>query len=858
MTHGRKKIQNNLMRKALAVLVCVTSLCLEAWDQELLPEDRGAVGLSQSLRKLTTTARVLYVAAHPDDEDAATITWLARAWGAHVVLVSLTRGEAGANLVSNDFFDRLGALRTAEFLRAAQYYGVAGVRFTRFIDFGYSKSLEETFRNWNREELLRDLVRIVREEQPHILISRFQGSLRDGHGNHQAAGVLAQQAFEAAADASRFPEQLSAGLKPWRAQKLYIGGWRENENWTLRVDSGVYDPLLGRTYAQLAREGYRQHRSQGAGAVIQPPGSVYSYYKLVASDGPIPSREEHFFDGLRLGVAISEYNEHLRRALQEFRADEAWRVAPHLARALQVVRAARLELNSKDQEIKERQLQQALAQAVGVQFSALVDPAEKPSGPLALFQAWQTLRYATPGQRFSVTCSFWALGAQLRGFEFLGDQAQVRPLGNNRFEVTIADVAKPTVAYWFRPDIRQNFYTLAEEKQFGQPLPPAPLRVRATYLVEGVEVAVEREVEITSLDSLGLQVRRPLAIAPPVSVHLNASSGYLPRAFTDYSLPVTVRNHFQGGVRGQLQIQAPDGWRAEPNVADFAMEKEGEEQRLVFHLKPPLKLREGNYRVHATATFSGRQYKESFIAVSQPELVPVFLSSPAVHTIRVVDVAVAPRLRVGYIPGTGDDVPEAMRQLGVEPEILDATQLATADLSRYHTLVLGIRAYAARKDLRTHNQRLLDYVFQGGVLVVQYNTQEYDNNYGPYPYSMTARAEEVSEEDSPVEILDPAHPVFQEPNRITLRDFDGWIEQRGSKFFTTWDARWKPLVSMHDTGQPPQRGIWLVARHGKGLYIYCALAWYRQLPFAVPGAARLFANLISLGAPTASWRARER
>ena len=241
----------------------------------------------------------------------------------------------------------------------------------------------------------------------------------------------------------------------------------------------------------------------------------------------------------------------------------------------------------------------------------------------------------------------------------------------------------------------------------------------------------------------------------------------------------------------------------------------------------------------------GREYRSDFRPHTYTGLDTLYMTRPARHTIRRVDVKTAPGLRVGYVAGTGDDVPETLDQLGVPYELLDSSALATGDLSKYSTILLGIRAYAARSDVKTYNQRLLDYVAEGGVLVVQYNTPEYDNNYGPFPYTMGRNPEEVSEENAPVTMLDPADHMFQSPNRITAADFDGWVEQRGSKFFTTWDPRWKPLIETHDTGQSPQKGAWLVARHGKGLYVYCGLAWYRQLPFAVPGAVRIFANLIS-------------
>ncbi len=838
--------------RAAIITLAVASMCAA----QPLTEDTGAAGLGQTLRKLKQNVRVLHIAAHPDDEDAATLTWLARGEGAHVVLLSLNRGEAGANLVSSDFFDRLGALRTVEFLRACDYYGAAGLRFTRLIDYGYSKNVAETFRNWKREEALGEVVRIIREEQPHVILSRFQGTPRDGHGNHEAAGILARKAFDAAGDAFRFPQQIAAGFKPWQPLKYYVSNRRENDGNTVRVDSGIYDPALGKTYAQMGRLGYRQHRSQGAGGPIPLPGPSLGYYKLGASRVGMAESEKGFFERLDTGLGQWPRVEAAIRALTEVPATMPERLAPLLAGALEAVRAAGPP--SRDLQIKERQLLLALDQALGIHFDALVDPDQPVAGPAAGFRAWESFTHAIPGQRFTVTASFTAGVGQVNP-ERIQITAppgwSVEPLPNNRFAIRVAGNAPATAAYWSRASVRETTYDISDEKWFGLPLTPPPLRARAFYRIHGVEASVEREVQTSLIDPLGLQYRRVLAVAPAISLRV-AEGGYLPLSLRSYPLTVVARNHSRGPVNGRLRLDLPAGWSSRPDAAGFAIEKENEESAFEFELQPPAGVKPGAYAVRAVAEVGGRQWSATFQTVTQPGLEAVHLSGPARHEIQALDVRVAPGLRTAYITGTGDGVPEAMRQLGAAPEILDSGFLAAGDLSRFHTIVLGIRAYAVRRDVKAYNARLLEYVNRGGVLIVQYNTQEYDNNFGPYPYSMTMRAEEVSEEDAPVTILDPTNTVFHFPNRISAADFAGWVEQRGSKFFTTWDERWKPLVETHDTGQSPQKGVWLAARYGKGLYIYCALAWYRQLPFAVPGAGRIFANLISLGDPEAPWRAR--
>ncbi len=826
----------------LAALALCAALPLAARDP--LPEDRGAAGLWQSLKRLQTNARVMHITAHPDDEDGGMLTLLSRGQGVDVTLASLTRGEAGANLVTGDFFDALGALRTVEVLRAAEYYGVR-LRFTRFIDFGFSKNLAETFRNWDREQVLGDLVRLIRMEKPHVLIARWQGTPRDGHGNHEAAGVLAQLAFEAAGDPARFP-----GLPPWQPLKLYSDNRRENEPWTIRLDSGVYDPVLGRSYAQIAREGLRQQRTQGAGSAIARPGPSVTYYKLLASKVGMAEKESSFLE--RLEVAPSaEFAKPVDAAVKAFSLAHPEACAPHLAEALRVAR--RLGLSEKAQ-----QAETALAQSLGLEAEALVDPDQPPEGPFAAFRPYETFALATPGQTFHVTVTFYQRGrgdAELRGVELAAPYGwTVTRTGPGKFRVEVSTNALPTKAHWRRQSVRENLYRIEPPAWFGRPLPPPPLMARITYVAHGVDAVLEREVETSFIDRLGVQHRRALAVGPAISVKMPAPFGALPLGRREYSLTVSVRNHRYGEAQGTLRLALPEGWRSDPAMAPFRFEKQGEETSVTFRLIPAATAAEGDHLVEAVATVDGREYRSTFTPITQPGLETAYLMEPAVQYVRAVDAKVAPGVRVGYVMGTGDEVPEGLRQLGVPVDLLDAAAVASGDLSRYPAIWLGIRAYAARPELKTHNARLLEYVKNGGVLVVQYNTQEYDHNYGPYPYSMTMRAEEVSEENAPVEILDPDDPVFRWPNRITVRDFDDWIEQRGSKFWTTWDQRYKPLLSTHDQGQAPQRGGWLVAPYGKGLYIYCAYAWYRQLPFAVPGAVRLVANLVSLGAADAPWR----
>jgi LmbE family N-acetylglucosaminyl deacetylase len=850
-----------LRNRACVVAASLLILGATVFGQEPLAQDRGAAGLFQSLKRLETTVRVMQITAHPDDEDGGTLTWLSRGRGVEVTLASITRGESGANLVTGDFFDWLGALRTLELRRAAQHYG-AHIRFTRFTDFGYSKTLEETLGNWDRDEVVRDLVRIIRTEKPHVILSRFRGSTRDGHGHHQAAGLLAREAAAAAGDAGRFPEMAQQGLEPWKPLKFYVNNYRENEDWTVAVDAGKYDPVLGETYAQMARRGLRYQRSQGAGSAIAAPGPALRHYKLIASEVGMAEKETDFLDRIpaeKISIdAYPELADPIREARRLYSPGDPSQSAPALAKALAAVRGLRRGDDSNDLVIKERQILTALEQALGITFEVLVEPEDPPEGRFSSFMPYRTLSVAVPGQVFHVKTDFYAAegaGVKLDGIKIVApDGWEVERVEENRFRITVPKNAAPTRAHWSRSSVWNPAYRILDDELFGQPLPPPPLKAQAEYLIAGIKAATEETAVTSFVDSTGVQRRRNLVVGPAISVSMPTEAGVLPAGRQEYSLTTQVRNNAARVIEGTLRLNLPAGWKSEPASAVFAFQREGEQQETSFRVLAPGNLAPQDYPVEAVAVYEDTESRSSFERISYPGLEAAYLSHPARHTVRVVDVEVVPNLRIGYATGTGDDVPAAIQQLGGELEFLDTAALASGDLAGYDAILLGIRAYAAREDVKIHNQRLLDYVEQGGVLVVQYNTPEFDNNFGPYPYKMTRRPEEVSEQDSPVEILDPSDPVFTTPNKITLADFDGWVEQRGSKFMVEWDERYKPLLSTHDTGQDPQPGGWLVAHHGKGLYVYCAYAWYRQLPYAVPGAVRIFANLISLGAKDAAWR----
>ena len=825
--------------------------CLGAFGQDVLPQDQGIGGLAQKLRQLASPYRVLHIVAHPDDEDGPTLTYLSRGLGAEVVIASITRGESGANLVTGDFFDALGVLRTLEFRKSAQYYGT-DLRFTRFADFGYSKTLEETLSNWDRDEVTRDLVAIIREVRPHVVLSRFQGGPPDGHGHHQAAGLLAREAHQAAGDPSRYPD---AG-QPWQPLKLYANNRRDGQDWTVAIDSGAYDPVLGTTYAEMARSGLRFQRSQGAGSAIAEPGPSVRRYKLLESAVGLAEREESIFDRIEaeLPRGVAEAVAAAAQRLGPDRPPDA--CVPDLLRGHSAVRAARRASDSASLARRESLFEVAVAQALGLRLAVLVEP-DQTAGRSSSFLPFETVNIATPGQTVEVTARLFAAGDLPEGIACRVDAPagwEVEALDGLRFRVTVPEDAQHSAVPWRRASVWDLSYDDTAQEHWSRALPRSPLRVSCSYRVNGTQLHLSAAAQASYIDAERIQRRRELAVGPAVAVEFATDAGVIVAGSGAYRLAVSLRSNASAPVDGHLQLGLPPGWSAAESKKRFAFRRAGEIAEIDFSIRPAPDAAPGTYEIRAEAQYNGRTSAVSFRRVLYPGLETAYLSRPARHEARVVDVATVPRLHVGYIVGTGDAVPEAIRQLSARVTMLGAAELASGDLSRYDAIFAGIRAYAVREDLKAHNARLLEYVESGGVAVVQYNTPEFDQNFGPFPYKMTRRPEEVSEEDSPVTILRPGDPVFTWPNRITEDDFHGWVEQRGSKFLAEWDERYVPLLETHDTGQEPQRGGWLVARHGKGLYVYCAYAWYRQLPYAVPGAVRIFANLLALGAPDAPWR----
>lgn len=846
-----------------------------------LPEERGTAGTLSALRRLPVYARVLQITAHPDDESAATLTWLSRGFHARTALYSLTRGEGGQNVLGNEKYEELGLLRTGELLAACKYYGTE-LYFGRAVDFGFSKSAEETLSKWGRRETLEDMVRFIRRWRPTIVISRFRGSPADGHGHHQAAGLLVREAFRAAADPSVLPGQ-TGGPGVWQVKKLYVSG--TPSDWSVQVPVGDYDPVLGRSYREIALEGYSRHRSQGTGAAYAQPGRSFEYFKLLEPPANQSGKEEGFFDSIDTSLAgiialagpesaaaaflqkdLSAVQQSALEALRIFRAEAPEDSAPAVAAGIARLRDALGKLERSSLSPSTRAL------LAGALQTKLEDFEEALSAVLGIQVTASTQDYTgIPGETVPVNIQFHNRGSepvslktvrlQAPGKISAGEHAspiEVRPgdTATRGYSVTLSDDAAVTEPFWHlgrRTAARYETRQTADEfAAFGSP----EILVETVYGYQRVEVPVRAEVRAQAGDPLRGSDFVSFQVVPAVSVLLTPAVLVAPAGpgARDCTFRVSLVSNSKAEARGTLQLLSEAGWRVTPAHADFRLSRKGENFTSTFAVTIPPGTKPGNYRIEAVASVGNRQFRRGYHTISYPENWTRHSYVSADSEVRYFDLQMASHLRVGYVPGAGDEVPAALEQLGITVQTLAASDLAFGDLSRFDAIVTGIRAYNVNEDLRAHNGRLLDYVAQGGTLIVQY-VRPMERpvpgagspfTFGPYPMSVSD-SDRITVEDSPVSILDPENPIFSRPNRITQADFEGWVQERGLYFMKTWDPRYQAVIAGHDPGEEAKAGGMLYARYGKGQYVYSAYSWFRQLPAGVPGAFRIFVNLLSLG-----------
>jgi LmbE family N-acetylglucosaminyl deacetylase len=888
----------HLKRASFAIVVSVVLAALPSAQLRVRPIDLedGAVAFGLILRQLNSTAVFMQATAHPDDENNALHVYLNRGQGARTVLATATRGDGGQNEIGPELYDPLAVLRTEE-LEAMHRFDASEQYFTRAIDFGYSFSIEETMEKWGRDEVLADYVRLIRMTRPDVVLGMNPTGTAGGL-HHQASGLLSREAFKAAGDPSRYPEQIREGLMPWQPRKYYYpaggpGGGRGQGAQTAAAgplplgalkaaafDVSGFDALLGRTYVEIGTEERGMHKSQAMAQLLAlPSGRTQQRYLLMDSfvpAGAAVAEEPSFFHdidttvpglaSLSNGTAPAALVSGLRTiadqvsaAQKQFDLSGPFAAAPSIVAGLNAVRALRQQLATMGLTVdarfnldarlktKEDQFTEAALLAHGLRVEVLSDD--------GLVVPGQDVRVSISigGRGRPITVSSVALNGFSTPAKCSTGPLDVGAVYRCEAATQVPPNARVTKPYW-KPLPNAARYEFEPDAPFGLPFRPTPFTASFTLTTGGVDLRFERPVqfryegqklegekrtELTVVPRLALRVTPPIAIVP---------AGRGATAAVNREVRVTVANHGKGVTTGEVRMGAPSGWTASPPVQSVNFTREDEAQTVRFVLRPAAKTPLGQYIVKSIASTGTQNFDTGFLTVEYPHIRRRQLEIPAAVAVKVMDVRLAPSLSIGYVMGTGDEIPAALRGLGASVQLLDADELAWGDLSGYDAIFIGVRAYDSREDLRANNTRVLDYAAAGGTVVVQYNRGNTWTQYAPFPARFSNTR--VSDENGQVQVLASDDPIFHYPNEIGEATWRNWVQERGTYFIVPEDQRYVDLIQIHEPFEHNvgwKKGALVTANVGKGRWVFVGLGLWRQVAAGTDGAFTLLANLASRG-----------
>ena len=888
-----------------AAPVAVRVLAQNRMSFPLVAQKSGHPALGLALRKLNVSGTFMQTAAHPDDEHNALYALFTHGKGLRSIDVQMTRGDGGQNEIGPELFRDMAVLRTSELLAAHRLDG-AEQYFTRAIDFGYSFDPQEVIRKWGRQEIVGDLVRLIRTFRPDVLLTmNIQG--RGGDRAHEATTLLTREAYHAAGDAARYPEQIREGLRPWQPEKLYFtGGFGGGRGTPARpatpavkltpVNTAMYDPLLGRTYAEIGSDARSNHKCQGMGGMPALPGGMGGRgrgpagYQLIETTipGEMEKQETSLFDGVDTRLAalarfagpnppegltrgLAAIADDAVRAQRAFDAgDDAGTAAPVEAglAALRLLRsrlgslglsdAARYEIDGR-LGVKERDYEDAVLAAHGVTFDAVADDGLVTRGQPVKLSILAVNRGASEVDVTDVA---------IAGFD-APEHCAAGSVKKDGVYTCTAEAHVPKAArlttpyftdeYWKKP-ANPAIDIFEPDVPMGLPFRPTPFRVTFHVKAGSAEVTREVPVQFRYIKDIYLGDKRmEVNVVPAFSVRTTPALAVIPAAGGASGRPVepevhiTVTNGMKGAAQAMIALELPPGWKVNPASAPIGFTHEDESISVRFEITAPAPVKTGRYTLLAAVTSAAtgsERFTNGYQEIEYPHVERRQVIEPAETALKVIDVKTTPNLNVGYIVGAGDQVPAAIEQLGAKVAYIDQDELAWGDLSKHDVIVTGVRAYERRGDLRAYNRRLLDYVERGGTVIVQYNKMEFNQaQYGPYQARVSGNR--VSDETVPVKVLTPDDPVFNYPNKTGPATWAGWVQERGLYFLGEKDDRYVDLVAMTDSfpdNPGEKRGAFVETRFGKGRWIYLGLGLWRQLPAGTDGAYQLLANLLSLGA----------
>jgi LmbE family N-acetylglucosaminyl deacetylase len=825
--------------RLLFLLACLTILYPSEAQYQNQP---SASEIKLKIKKLNFLGSVLYVAAHPDDENTRAIAYLANDRLASTAYLSMTRGDGGQNLIGSEIRDLLGLIRTQELLSARRIDGGQQF-FTRANDFGFSKTAKETFEIWNKQEILSDVVRVMRQFQPDVILTRFPPDERAGHGHHTASAILAQEAFDITNDPNQYPDQVKQ-FGTWQAKRLYTntGRWwnqtiNEKTPGILTMNVGTYNTLLGKSYSEIAAESRTQHKSQGFGSPGRR-GDALEFFEYVKGE----KTTSDVFDGINTNWSRVKGAEKIQPLVEKLLSDYKEENPSASVAALLTIRKEITTLSpSIWRERKLQEVNQLLQDCAGLFVEVGADNF-----------------YVSPGQPLTTTFEIInrsGADISLQSIQSTSvdwDSTVNTSLKNNiplnfKSKRKLTENVVYSGPYWLKERHSLGLFSFADKNLIGKPESDPSAIFHFNFKINGENLSVAAPLVYKWTDPVKGELSRPFEIVPPVLVNLDKPV-YLFANDQPQAVSVLLKSSSSETVSGNLLLELPNGWRAEPAINPFELKKRGEEKTVRITVYPGKE--EIKSTVHAVAEVNGKKYDYSLQTIQYDHIPTQTLLPKAEEELLKLNLK-KEGTTIGYIRGAGDEVPAALRNMGYEVWEMKNEEITVNNLKKVDAIVLGIRALNTNERIRFIMPDLLNYVKEGGTLIVQYNTSndlEIDKDkISPYP--LTLSRDRVTEENSEVRILKPDHPALNVPNKITNKDFEGWVQERGLYYPNVWDEKFEALLSMNDAGEPARNGSLLVAQYGEGHYVYTGLSFFRELPEGVTGAYKLFANLVSLRKP---------
>lgn len=817
----------------LLLFILLFSLTISAQPAKTL----DAAQLELAVKKLNVLGSVLYIAAHPDDENTAALAYFESGRLLRAGYCAMNRGSGGQNLIGNEQADELGLIRTQELLAARRIDG-AEQFFTRAIDFGYSKNPEETFKIWDKQTILSDVVWIIRKFRPDVIITRFPDTGEGGHGHHTASAILAEEAFKLAGDPNSFPEQLKY-VKTWQPKRLYWNAWpqllerkKEDLSKVLKIDLGSYNSLLGKSYTEIAAESRSMHKSQGFG-VSAVRGEQWNYFKYVEGN----SAGNDLFEGIDLSWNRVKGSERVSSILKEVEMEYD---PDNPSASLPKLLTAYSELDKLNDDywvpLKKKELLSVIQSAAGIWLDADADDYSFTPGDSAKITAGIVNRSGFPFKLTDISVSYKSR------LDPINQTLEQNKYLKSDVAVILPEDVPYTQPYWLAKPHGKGTYNVDDQQMIGKPENDSPMKVSFNLTYNGTNITLSAPVQYHWTDPVHGEEYRPIVVTPPVSVNLSDKL-YLFPDNKSKKIDVNLKSN-RKDADGKLSLEIPDGWKVEPKEFSYSFRHKGDEGNFTFNVVPPAAPTETTLK--AVAFEEGREISRGSITINYPHIPIQTIFPPAEAKLIRMDIKKIVD-NIGYVMGSGDMIPEYLQQLGYNVKVLSDTDIDTMELAKFDAIVMGVRAYNTRERLSVSQPRLMNYVKEGGTLVVQYNTS-FDlvvDNIGPFP--LTLSHDRITVEDAPINFVNPALSLLNYPNKISQNDFENWVQERGLYFANKWDPGYKTVLSGNDPGETPLEGGMLCADYGKGVYIYTGYSWFRQIPAGVPGAFRIFVNMISAG-----------